>query len=154
MKREDEVISFEIAKELKELGINTESAYSYMPSIMFENGKQENAITLTYSDVSCAEKWAAYTVGELLEMIPAYIDINQDHPFNFFHFNMIKRTAKNIQYICQYICDASEGPDFMTRRLKNTYDENAANCIAKMLIKFIRHELIPYEKGNENEETI
>lgn len=88
-----------------------------------------------------------YTIDALLELMPAYIDIKKNEPFNNFYFNFLKRKSKDIQYIATYICDALKpGTEVLPNYFCRTYDESPTNCLAKMLIYLSENKLLSEEK--------
>ena len=66
MKLEDQVCSFELAKQLKEFGVKQDSYFVYT---MSEN-TNISIIPHDELDGMYAFKWAAFTVAELGEMLP------------------------------------------------------------------------------------
>src|ERR1700682_4915118 len=103
MEIEDLVCSLELSKKLLILGVNQKSLFFWISG-------------------SCPEKWwihanekfskpyhpeniSAFTASELMELLPACIDIKKDEPFNFYWLSMIKRCSNNIKYMFNYRCD-------------------------------------------------
>ncbi len=84
-----------------------------------------------------------------MDLLPAFIDTQNNEPFNFVNLKLEKRTAKNIQYMMNYHCDTFDAT-FMPRVLlaHNIFDEKLADCLAKMLIHLIENKLI--EAPNES----
>lgn len=138
MKLEDQVCSLALAKKLKLLGVEKESIFVW-------DYLDENAYGVRYVPYSCmGERYSAFTVAELFEMLPAFVDTKQNEPFNNFYFTLTKRTALNIQYIINYECDTThvfnERPSCLMAH--NIYDENLADCLAKALIYLVEQGLI------------
>lgn len=74
MKLKDQVCSLELAKELKALGVKQESAFYWR----LVNGQlEENAFISRerYSSTIGKELASAFTVAELGEILPGYIDV-------------------------------------------------------------------------------
>lgn len=74
MKLEDQVVSLELAKKLKELGVKQESLFWYekldLKNWEIEQGVQEYALGLVEDEPVKTTDIPAYTVAELGEMLP------------------------------------------------------------------------------------
>jgi hypothetical protein len=143
MKIEDQVCSLELAKRLKELGVKQESYFYWFVLVGIGTARLRN--NEWRPEVSGEEPISAFTVSELMEMLPAYIDTKKNEPFNTFYFDLRKRTAKNIQYIVNYYCDTvDQTVNIVPYQLlsKNIYDEKLADCLAKTLIYLTGEGLI------------
>lgn len=129
MKLEDQVCSLELAKRLKELGVKQESIFYWInDEILIHREHAYSTIdpNLTgWSSSGCGccsrgendlESWSAFTVAELVEMLPATVG----NP----HLEMCKMVGDN--YGIEYICS-----DHFTE------DKTFANACAKMLIHLI-----------------
>lgn len=147
MKLEDQVVSLELAKKLKELGVKQESYFKYEER---ENGHVE---IYHSKPTSCAHKYySALTVAELGEMLHPRIVIDIDSPFNSFRLHIeksfiVEYKILKIIYIANYRCDSTDvtGEEaWMVRNLldHNVYDENMSNCLAKLLIQLIENKII------------
>jgi hypothetical protein len=148
MNLSDQTCSFELSKRLKELDIKQESLYAYVLSEFgIINGEQyENMIITTYNDLlSSPHTYAAFTVSELLTLLPHAITAPEGQPYNTFRFRMEKGVwckDSNIPlnftifYSTNYYCTTtSEQMDWLfTPLAKNFNDENPANALAKLLI--------------------
>ena len=102
------------------------------------------------------ESFSAFTSGELFELLPAFIDIKKDEPFNNFCFELIKRSIPVIRYIANYYCDTMEfNPESIFFNLKlikpGIYGENLSNCLAKALIYLMENNLIDIKDFKEKE---
>jgi hypothetical protein len=150
----DQCVSLENAKKLKEAGIDSESIFHWILFSewkIFHDGKmsQEN-----YRD--CIP---AYTASELLMLLPYMITINNDEsdPFNTFRLRIEKsfivtgmddkeRLILSDVYIINYYCNTmtcSGIEAFIQRKLtQNIIDKNLADCLAKMLIHLFDNRLI------------
>jgi len=136
MKLEDQCISLELAKRLKELGVNQDGVFSW--------AKHEENFDLTSTDMTelmakrpkyarryeSSDVYSAFTLAELFEMLP-----EMKEPFRL-HFGI---ENPNIDFGGKYysvvdIIDYPEDTYF--------YDDNFANCLAKMLIYLIENKLI------------
>ena len=140
----NQVCSLELSKKLLSLGVK-QNSYFYWRQINSNEGKEYTGIHCPshplLSDIS------AFSVYELMELLPPYIDTKNNEPFNTFGFNLIKCSSHNIQYICNYHCDCSQfdsgSPYFALKLIKhNIYDENLADCLAKTLIYLIEEGFV------------
>lgn len=134
MKIEDQLCSLELSIKLKEIGIEQTSSFFWISS---ENPKRwwlhaDNKFAVPFHP----NHVSAFTVAELMYLIPARIDINKNEPFNVFSFALYKSAALNIQYIASYRCDTYSEIDVMQPKLNrhNIFDEKLADCLAKTLI--------------------
>lgn len=125
MKLEKQVCSWEPAKLLKELGVKQDSLWYWNIYItgkeILSQGKQyedELALDGSYIKYSCS----AYTVAELGEMLPDWVDFTQKH-----YNSTSKRTW--------YRCYTKEGMMWVD-------EDKEADARAKMLIWLIENKLI------------
>ena len=83
MKLENEVISLETAKKFKELEFEQKSLFYW--DVM-----DERAYTINYCAYSCPglERYSAFTVSELMEKIPQWVDTKKGEPYNNFNFHL------------------------------------------------------------------
>lgn len=149
MEPSQQVVDFELSKKLKVLDLNYDSYFTWWACEKAECDCKEK-LTLHTSEASNLTNYPAYTVSELLNLIPHMVDTKQNEPFNFFRFNLEKSFTcdlaeykKTDTYIVNYQCD-SRSPDdgFIIRRLtRNIYDANPANALAKMIIFLIESKL-------------
>lgn len=149
MNLSDQVCSLELAKKLKDLGVKQDSlfVYEYFNDTCYAPKFIPFAIAKPLPN-GC-KQYSAFTVSELLELLPAMIDAKIDEPFNYFWLTINKRQVKNIQYIINYHCDTiamDRFPLLPNYFLKNNiYDEKLADCCAKMLIHLIENGFIENE---------
>lgn len=76
MKFEEQVCSLELAKRLKEIEVKQESLYAYILSEfgVVDGKSYTNQIMLTHGEISSSpNKWSAFTVAELGEMLPVMV---------------------------------------------------------------------------------
>lgn len=147
MRIKDQCVSLEYAKHLCEFGVMQQSYFWWV------NIKMNDADVWFHLDnddpyQDRSDSYSSFTVGELLEMIPHRITIENNpeiaEPFNSFIFRMEKRILadKNnvltFMYSANYYCDSTEcsGENAWLQRMltNNMQDKNAANCLAKVLI--------------------
>lgn len=135
MKLEDQVCSLELAKKLKELGVEQKSLFvwEYYNDTCYAVKFFPFAIVI--NDFTQAELYSAFTVAELGEMLPDYIKrtgsqsndqpiISQKSSFNSINYYYIFGEYKN----------GGMYPIFS--------DINEANARAKMLIYLLENELV------------
>ena len=146
MKYEDKFTSLELSMKLKELGIQQKSLFYW-------EYLDERAYSLKYfihtvlpRNEDLFKHFSAFSSDELMDLLPAFVDIKKNEPFNNFWLKISKHRAKNIQYSIKYICDthAITSKGFTTTVEfggKNIYDENLANALAKMLIHLLEENL-------------
>ncbi|HMG15027.1 MAG TPA: hypothetical protein VK590_06255 [Saprospiraceae bacterium] len=161
MKPEEQVVSLELSKRLKELGVKQESLFYWIKSYEFKELnynsydllyiKNEDFIYSTSLDADIM--YSAFTTSELLALLPYSVDIKINEPFNFFRFQMIKSFVVKDEslkpifvYIVNYYCNSTEieGENAWLRRslTNNFHDENPSNALAKMLIFLIENNLV------------
>lgn len=153
MKLEDQVCSLELAKKLEELKIPQESWCYWVNNIRDDENAKGSFIDLWNggykpTNMPC---WSAFTVAELLDLLPRIIDTKKNEPFNNYRFRMEKffgltdlENAKfEINYLMNYFCDTAEFHELISRPLARAiYDTNPANACAKMLIFLKENELV------------
>ncbi len=168
MNLESQSISLDLAMRLKELGLEKESLFYWIVldkshSLYIVHSKIHSIDRLREIEEGCliyGKKsfaigmdefiyYPAYTVSELLEILPAWVDFKADEPFNFGWLKIQKRSAKNIQYIVHYECDTQSLEDacnsvFMKIFTKN-YDEQLSNALEKILIYLIQNNYVKVE---------
>lgn len=149
MPLESQVCSLEYAKKLMDLGVKKEVLFYYLNI----DGQGKHYI---YFNEHLPEEFeyegdaiSGFTSSELLEILPACIDIKRNDPFNYYWLNIQKRTTKNIKYIVGYFCDTYSAEEIVnfshplnTKKLFTEYDENFCDCLAKTLIYLIENKMI------------
>lgn len=131
MNFDQQVCALEYAKRLRELGVEQKSLHRWCeyPHLMVFNeelGKHECKETVFklspfgsfYWREDEIDKWAAFNVAELLEMLPACFD------FTYFSLTKGNDISDGYVYIARY--NSLDSPD-----------KNPANACAKMLIYLI-----------------
>ncbi len=135
MKLEPQVVSLELAKKLKELGVNQASLFFYSK---FTDGSFE--IELSKSSAMGASDFSAFTVAELGEMLPAQLPgPSYKHPA--YRLAMEKQDTRwNIVYICA-TCGGREFEPMLA--------DTEADARATMLIYLLENELLPLEQPKQ-----
>lgn len=90
--------------------------------------------------------YQAYSSAELLDILPATIIVPERAPFEDYLLRIEKHNAKNIQYTTQYHCQSFQPPEMIEHVLlpQNTYDENIADCLAKLLLTLYENKFISF----------
>jgi len=160
LKLKEQVVSLEIAKELKELGVPQKSLFYYW----FPVGMVVNSDNIPWQD-EVVEKWigidesnpiialkenqpceylpfySAFTVAELGEMLPQGFfsgKINRD--------GFDCRQEDKRKWFCSEINNGHEEWTRMFKQKISQYEYTEANARGKMLIYLIKQGLISYDK--------
>ena len=126
MKLEDQCISLELAKRLKELGVKQESIFVHLDCGV---GKD---IWLYSQAVHCYkphEMTSAFTAGELGEMLPFRIFYNE-------RWHGIEMVKGSCEYLITYRFGLSQYPRLVI------FDKTESNARALMLIHLIEQGLV------------
>jgi len=117
MKLEDQVVSLELAKKLKELGVKQESYLHWVDihDSWFLGSKAD------YSRTEQERMVSAYTVAELGEMLPQYFSTTKVEPFLW------------------------EGSVLEVGNIEEFSGDTEADSRAKMLIYLLENKLINHE---------
>lgn len=81
-----------------------------------------------------------FNASVLMDLLPAFIQHGKE-PFDCFWLHIQKRTAMNILYVGNYLCDSFTQDQMLNNPFTgnlfdhNVYDENFCNMLAKLLIK-------------------
>lgn len=168
MRLDNQICSLELAKQLKKLRVKNKCLFWWAsfrnessPKDQWENvydvilSQEEKVNYMERTYLKDKKFYRAFTVAELFEMLPAYVDTKTNEPFNNFYFNLIKRSSLNIQYIINYDCDTYESFNDSPRKLMphNIFDEKLADCLAKMLIHLIENNLMEFGKDDDKENS-
>jgi hypothetical protein len=151
MNLEDQVVSLDLSRRLKELRVYADCLFSWAR----QDGRGQWQLELypSYAEHRRIGRdyYKAYTVSELSEMLPAYIDTKKDEPFNNYYLKIIKRTAKNIQWIANYECDSAtaDDPFFKSLYHPNIYGEKLADVLGTLLISLIEDDFVKVEDINK-----
>jgi len=132
MKLENQVCSLELAKKLKELGVEQESLYRHVAYVDYGNGQKiwspSGWYLLSKDDsifkrASIDEEWcSAFTVAELTEFL-----IQHKH-------NFLPYFCDNPRERC-WVYNFGQYPEYVSA-------ETLADCLAKMIIHLIENKLI------------
>jgi|SRR6267154_4241063 len=163
MNLESQVCSLELSKRLCELGVKNEPLFFWYKGYKdkpFCDYHEQGCIHQDYPnpEIICS----AFTISELLELLPHRITIKENEPFNSFKLNIEKSfiiddeiiklnepIKTSFIYVVNYYCDSTEcnGEDAWLRRLlcKHPYDRNASDALAKMLIQLIENGYVKNE---------
>ncbi len=169
MELSQQVISLEYAKQLKELNIKQESLFYWSVDKELKNelivwnlkhkncANQGNLYDNSLEYPQYYDLYSAFTVAELLDLLPRLVTIKEDTPFNTFRLRLEKsffiKNPEDVDnfsiiphYIVNYRCDATEVAGeaaWLERTLTNNIcDENCANALAKLLIFGIENNYI------------
>lgn len=168
---ESQVCSLDLAKIIKKLGVNQKSMLSWMKKLDGQwiissyygcdcwaalRGKLILDGLASESDLDFC---AAFTVAELLNLLPSKVTTDKNPPFNNFRLhitnayicndNDINKLTRN--FLFNYECDTAghETQWLLPKLTKNIFDENPANAAAEMLLFLIKNNIIKVEDINE-----
>jgi len=169
-KQKSLVTNLELSQKLKDLGIKQESYFYLHHDVYCYDDLEWHIVSskdLLFNESLRLNKEqkpdnfiSAFTVSELLEIIPKHIDIKQNEPFNNFMFSLTtfikaeveKENLKtSLQYSVNYICDTWRPTEprpymFGERLTRPIYDENPANALSKQIIFLAENDLIEIPK--------
>jgi hypothetical protein len=144
LKLEDQVCSLDLAKRLKELGVKQESLVYWWDGYQgygYDAEKKWGPRPIERTEVSFQAPdrslfWdknsSAFTVAELGEMLPAYLENNGDRYWPDVWKNDGKEWAANLR-------NWDAGKSLFEGYL---YADNEANIRAKLLVRLIKRELV------------
>lgn len=157
MKLEDQVVSLNLAKRLKELKCKQGSLYSWIYNTEeTEHIKSSLALVQGYTS-ELDNMYSAYTASELFEMIPKWITLDESHaPFENYAFKLVmfntvecskeKEFSDIRNYRITYECDSTETQGenaWLVRQAdKPIFDSNLCNALAKTLIWLIEEKYL------------
>jgi hypothetical protein len=125
MKLKDQLVSLDLAKRLKELGVKQESYFYFGDCIISQ------------------EHYSAFSVAELGEMLPEYIEIENKYPEVF---NGEKYSNVYLSY------DQIGHPNYYDENVKNDGinlnfgKESEADARAKMIIYLLENDFVKAEE--------
>lgn len=132
MKLEQQVVSLELAKKLKEIGVKQISIFCWGPT-NFDDMK-----VYPYSDDCRVKEWvgvavSAFTVAELGEMLPHYLLVEE--------MSLSLEIIKSSVWRFYYGSSLPKGIKFTAGN-----DDTEADARAKMLIYLIENNILPINK--------
>lgn len=162
MKLEDQVISLELAKKLKELGVKQDS--------LFYLAAYENPLDKVFKESDVPDydwrcdiynshyikdsdyRYSAFTAAELFEILPPRIDIN-NKSYRLTNYKSFYVDSNENLKIYDYYCILYSPTDFKVKlyddylfslypSLYQESDRNLSNACAKILIYLIENKLI------------
>jgi hypothetical protein len=152
MNIESQVCSLDMAKRLKELGVKQESYFIHWKNKYDGDDSWHLDELWQIDDKERFDQISAFTVAELMDLLPRMVDTKQDEPFNTYRFKMemmVLTETNNLDdlkrvYSTNYECNTIRFSDLPIGKqlTKNIWDDNAANSLAKMLIYLIENNLI------------
>ncbi len=146
MKLEDQVCSLELAKKLKELGVKQESYwYWHFYSMLSDTNPPSWQLVSCVTDKK--DKYSAFTVAELGEILPKWIKKEKLHyclTMDWFG-NGVNVNYENRNKVVE-IVEKAEGKEY-SNILHTVCDESEANARAKMLIYLIENKLLISKEG-------
>lgn len=141
MELEKQVVSLELAKRLKELGVKQESLFwwvewargygkghiDYKRNLCWELRRDDQIINFE-------NKFAAFTVAELGEMLPRRLELTSDREPHNTH--RLVTEHQDTRFMMAYICADCHG------KLYQTYADTEAAARAKMFIYLLQDKLV------------
>ncbi len=118
MELSSQVTNLELSKKLKELGVKQGGLFSYI----YYKGMTCDGFELKQTGWKMEEQEfiSAFTISELLELLPYWLDISKSHDKDYMCRVFEKNTDTN----------------------HHSFDENPCNALAKMLIHLIENKLL------------
>jgi hypothetical protein len=154
MKLEEQVVSLELAKKLKELGVEQNSYFVWE----YYNDSCYAVKFIPFALVKPlpggCEQYSAFTVAELGEMLPKSISIKTEDAvekiFSHFrlkikHFTILEKLIPVGVWSIDYICDTTSQErnwSFSSMLSKPIFDKKEADARAKMVIYLIENKLM------------
>jgi hypothetical protein len=140
----DMFVNLELSKKLKELNVNQQSFVKWIEVQHIMHHDADTNITKCIETrfelndgwtrpENIVNKWVAFTVSELLELLPSYIR----RPFADYHSLVIKKFPS--EYEVKY-CNDND-----STRIAIEHDKNLANALAKLLVYCVENKLIRME---------
>lgn len=139
MEIEQQVCSFELARQLKELGVKQNAYFSW-----YKNSDFDNQYILNITDKTDIEHYSAFTVAELGEILPQYIFVNENTPIYFLSNN--KKCG--YYFTKRYIYENFVIPEAI-QTLFQVNEDIEANSRAQMLCYILRGKFVKIEDINK-----
>ncbi len=157
MKLDDQLVSLELSRKLKELRIEQKSIFvwEYFDEKCY--GVKFIPYAVVPNEFNNMRIYSAFSVAELGEILPRSIFVTTDDEekkiFSNFRLvigrNIIVIEEKPVEtWLINYVCDSTNEFRnwlFDTLLTKSIYDNNEANARAKMLIHLIENKLVSVE---------
>lgn len=124
MNLEDQVVSLELAKRLKDLGVKQESVLWY---------DKEGDIFMPVFPENRHRRFSAFTIAELGEMLPHQLVVRDEEDRDWFDLELTKNNAQ--EWNLRYASNGSSPYPWMQ-------DKSEADARAKMLIYLIEKGLV------------
>ena len=134
MRKEDIVVSFELAKKLKEAGVNSPSLFYWR---VWDDGSvdlvMEHEDDFDYSGAGreVKEKIPAYTAVELMEKLPDCIRVGKDRSFYLVVYKL--SNSYKVDYECMFFDEIETPCEFGNRKL--------ADALAEMVMWWKKREV-------------
>jgi len=129
---EQHVVSLELSKKLKELGIKQESQFYW---VLSENLGNDNFYLWDHKPTSTKQNWSAYLATELLEILPYTVYWNDDEKGQFDNLKLRIDVSTGHVYSVYYT-----GMLWTTKGLQ--IENSLPNALAKMLIYLKENNLL------------
>lgn len=147
MKLEDQVVSLELSKRLRELGVKQESLFFWFAHRKMVTHELIEWKIITH-DGSSKESSSAFTVAELGEMLPHTLKHEDEYKMlTLLKSDRVNEKRRIVEiYTYYYVQYPEEGKPFPkgTDQLPRipSYEPNEADARAKMLIYLLENKLI------------
>lgn len=131
MKLEEQVVSLELAKKLKKLGVPQDSLWYWI------NGELYCSYCSETGDIPLSqEEYSAFTVAELIVRLPESVEINK----LIYWFRIEKYKNKYACGYCLVIRESGESGEDITYHKE--IDSIMVDAVAKMLIYLLENKII------------
>lgn len=130
MKFENQVVSLELAKKLKDLGVKQDSLFYWGESFTNNGDKEFNIYFNSVQACNILDEYSAFTVAELGEMLPEHVN---------YYFLQYKENYK-------WVITFSEHAEIYRKYRMEFKGQNEADVRAQMLIYLIENKLMEVPK--------
>ena len=141
MRLEDQVVSFELAKKLKDLGVEQSSVFDYQRSWHDKPYKLNPGGSWETADKD--GRISAFTVAELGEMLPNHIIGDEVMKFD------LNLWREKDGWLVAYWWDEDSRKSSGMAIIPNAIGSTEADARAKMLIYLVENELLPTNNPQE-----
>ncbi len=134
MNLENHVVSLELAKKLKELGVKQESLFEWSTTQNGQNISLHETLLPSHRNFNSPyyKSYSAFTASELGELLPVSIS-SEDSEYGF--VLTINKSDERDYFSVSY-----ENYDFDYG--ETSYEKNLSNSLAKMLIYLLKNDLL------------